>query len=84
MKSFLEGRTVLAREAIPTERAGSQLPRFGPSSVSPGAPVHVSHAAPVKREHAEKTIEAVEVDGVVEKIIVTCACGERIEVFCGY
>jgi len=88
MKSFLEGRQVVSRNEEPAERAGSSLPSFGQA---PGEPMVSKPAASAaearasKREpHREKKIETVEVDGVVQKIVVTCSCGETIEVHCGY
>jgi hypothetical protein len=84
MKSFLEGRPVVSRSGLPADRGNSQLPSLGQpaGAMSASAPVGVSSAA--KRAHGEKKIETVEVDGVVQKIIVTCSCGEKIEVHCGY
>jgi len=86
MKSFLEGRPVVSRNGSPLSRIDSHLPSFGRTSpVDSTAVAMLAPSAPVaKREHTEKTIETVEVDGVVQKIIVVCGCGERIEVHCGY
>ena len=84
MKSFLEGRTVIARNGSPVERVDSQLPSLGRASMEPLLPALAAGAAAPKREHAEKKIETVEVGGVVQTIVITCGCGERIEVHCGY
>ena len=84
MKSFLEGRPIVSRNGSAVTRTDSQLPSLNRPGVEPSMPL-LAGAAPVdRREHAQKKIETVEVDGVVQKIVVTCGCGERIEVHCGY
>jgi hypothetical protein len=89
MKSFLEGRQVVSRNEEPAERAGSSMPSFGQAPgeaivPKPASAAVADHRAPKSAPHGEKKIETVEVDGVVQKIIVTCSCGETIEVHCGY
>lgn len=84
MNSFLEGRPVVSRAGLPALGQGSRLPDFGnPRSVAEvgNIPRNVS---PSSDGHGEKKIETVTVDGVVQKIVITCTCGEEIEVFCGY
>jgi hypothetical protein len=85
MKSFLEGRPIVARNGSAVSRPDSQLPNFGrlAGDTMATAPLLGSAKAP-SRDHTEKKVESVMVDGVVQKIIVTCGCGERIEVHCGY
>ena len=83
MKSFLEGREAVSRSAPPATHASSQLPALGELPADSTAPALPAHAPASKREH-EKKIETVSVDGVIQKIVVTCGCGERIEVHCGY
>jgi hypothetical protein len=86
MKSFLEGRPAVSRNGSPLNRGDSQLPSFDRGAMD--APVLARAAAASSpapaREHGEKKIETVEAGGVVQKIIITCGCGERIEVHCGY
>ncbi len=84
MKSFLEGRQVVSRNGGLVDRAISQLPSFGQPQEDSTVPMLVGYSPEPQREHGEKTIETVEVDGVIQKIIVTCGCGEKIEVHCGY
>ena len=86
MKSFLEGRTAVTRNGSPVNRGDSQLPNFGRGATEARVPTRAASGSPPEpdREHGDKKIETVEVGGVVQKIIVTCGCGERIEVHCGY
>ena len=89
MKSFLEGRPVVQRNGAPvTTRSlnDSQLPSFDIPRRDTGAAALPEAAMPITpaREHTEKKIETVEVNGVVQKIIISCGCGEVIEVHCGY
>jgi hypothetical protein len=84
MKSFLEGRQVLSRHGLSAGRSSSQLPSFGQPPADSTVPILTGYSPVPERGHGEKQIETVEVDGVVQKIIVTCGCGERIEVHCGY
>ncbi len=84
MKSFLEGRQVVARNGSPADRSSSQLPNFRQAPTDSRVVVLAGHSAAPSAEHGEKKIETVEVEGVIQKIIVTCGCGETIEVHCGY
>jgi hypothetical protein len=40
-----------------------------------------SAAAPHK---AEPSVEAISNNGRIEKIVVTCSCGEKVEIECNY
>lgn len=84
MKSFLEGRPAVTRNGSPVSRGDSQLPSFGRAATDSMVPARGAAALAPQRQHAEKKIETVEVDGVVQTIVITCGCGERIEVHCGY
>jgi hypothetical protein len=84
MTSFLEGREAVSRSGSPVSRSDSFLPSLGRPPEDSTVPKLTPSLPAPKREHAEKKIETVEVDGVVQKIIVTCGCGERIEIHCGY
>jgi hypothetical protein len=86
MTSFLQGRQVVSRTGVILETPASQLPGLGDESNKPELKA-CDQAAPnpgASPSHGEKSVEAVTVDGVVQKIIVTCSCGEKIEVHCGY
>jgi hypothetical protein len=84
MKSFLEGRQVVSRDGSPSTRLEGQLPSFDrPAEDSTVARLPQTSPA-ARHDHSDKKIETVEVDGVVQKIIVICGCGEKIEVHCGY
>ena len=90
MNSFLEGRQNIARQNAPINRAIGPLPSLGvpqPQEDSSVArlpdPPQAPAPAPARVLH-EKKIETVELDGIVQKILITCGCGERIEVHCGY
>jgi len=85
MKSFLEGRPIVSRTGLPEGRPSSQLPNLDSrTSTDSTAAAATADGQVAKREHREKKIETVTLDGVIQKIIVTCGCGERIEVHCGY
>lgn len=90
MNSFLQGREAVSRQnSVQIARPSGLLPSFGApqedSSVVrlPETRNSAAQAAAPAHQH-EKKVETVEVDGVVQKIIITCGCGERIEVHCGY
>ncbi len=84
MKSFLEGRQAVARQGGLANLTDSRFPSFGERPADPNTPALTGHSPAPQREHGERKIETVEVAGVIQKIIVTCSCGERIEVHCGY
>jgi hypothetical protein len=79
MNSFLQGKRILKAEALgrPTAATGSaQTPLSRPQrTAGPAAPASVTAAAHV---------EAVKEGDKVVRLIVTCACGERVEVECLY
>lgn len=84
MTNFLEGRQVVSRSGASTSRATGHLPSLGSAAPTAGVPALMAPAPAAPREQHEKKIETVERDGVIQCIIVTCGCGERIEVHCGY
>jgi hypothetical protein len=96
MKSFLEGRPSVDRKTAPPVVSAARTNQFPdlqrppmeatsrmlvPSEVEPEVE---SEPEPVAGAHRDKKIETVEADGVIQKIVITCGCGEVIEVHCGY
>ncbi|MEA3213583.1 MAG: hypothetical protein QOE70_6640 [Chthoniobacter sp.] len=84
MNSFLDGRPVVSPARLPADRGSSQMPGLAQPPADSTVPPVPGYSPAPKREHGEKKIETVEVDGIVQMIIVTCGCGEKIEVHCGY
>jgi hypothetical protein len=89
MKSFLEGRATVAKEraeiARPAPTTNYVLPAFARTPKAPEREIDDRPApAPQPTRHSEATVETVEEEGVVRKIIVVCSCGERVEIHCGY
>ena len=54
------------------EAPGAMLPKAAPPAPEPAAHTH------------KVSVEVVRVDGAVQGIVVTCKCGERIELDCVY
>lgn len=79
MKSFLSDRPSAGLSSL--RAAGNRV--FVPLRPEPEAP-----AAPSPAEKcagpARARVECVREDGRVSRIIVTCACGEKVEVDCVY
>jgi hypothetical protein len=89
MKSFLEGRPTAVKEGGATIRtpalSNHGLPIFKQAIREPATPVEsAAPASPHNSSHGQVKVEAIEEQGIVRSIVVTCACGERIEVHCGY
>jgi hypothetical protein len=89
MKSFLEGRATVAKEgaapirSAPTVNYG--LPTFAKAGKDSERAIESVEPPPSQTpRHSQVKVEAVEEQGVVRSIIVTCSCGEQIEVHCGY
>lgn len=68
MKSFLDGKLASGRSLTPASS----------SSPSPLAP------RPAKMGEATPVIEAVKEGDKIIRLVITCACGERMEVECIY
>ena len=77
MNSFLQGKKISTAAAL-TRPAGVALPN-GIAGKSPRAPGH-AHAAGPTAAHVEVVKEG---DKVV-RLVVTCTCGERVEIECLY
>ena len=78
MNSFLQGKRILKAEALgrPSHAPGpAQAPLCRPQR----APGPAAAAAP-----ATAHVEAVKEGDKVVRLIVTCVCGERVEVECLY
>ncbi len=73
MKPFLHGKKNLA--------IASLRPLSGPPGTSIGA---TAPAQPVPGDEAGAHVEVVKEGDKIVRIIVTCACGERVEVDCLY
>jgi hypothetical protein len=75
MKSFLQGKKTLAAEAL------RPPPQFGTAVLPPcTAPKNAGHPA----THSGPHVEVVKEGDKVVQLIVTCGCGERIEIECLY
>ena len=77
MKSFLQGRKTLAVAPLrPVVGAHSSVS----STVTPARPQHADAA-----RHASHTvIDVVKEGDKIVRIVVTCTCGERMEIECLY
>jgi len=75
MNSFLQGKKTISAAPL-TRPANAGLARV-PSAKQPKRP---GHAAP----EAAANVEVVKEGDKVVRIIVTCVCGERVEVECLY
>lgn len=77
MKSFLAGRSRAASDSLQAP-AGSSPGFVAKANVTGG--VHKDHAAAA----GGPTVECVKQGDKVTRLIVTCTCGERIEIECIY
>jgi hypothetical protein len=91
MQSYLEAAPNLNSEPAPVRPAApamSVLPVFGsvpqPAATGGGGNVVAMPSATASSFRCEPRVEAIEANGMIQKIVVTCGCGERIEVHCGY
>ncbi len=100
MESFLAGRATVAKmpstgdRTVPSGDGFSPMfeKRQEPVAVAPAAvpaasaiPAKTISPAPEPTAHAHNvSVEVVRVDGAVQGIVVTCKCGERIELDCIY
>lgn len=75
MKSFLQGRSASSVAALRSQATPAES-GFNAVCATPKAGGHGEGSTP--------TIESVKVGGKVTRLIVTCACGSRIEVECLY
>ena len=78
MKSFLSGRSKADASTLHATPGGT-TPGFG-ARVSGGGALHKDHAPSA----AGPTVECVKQGDKIMRLIVTCSCGERIEVECLY
>lgn len=96
MKSFLEGRPSVDRKTTPMTVSAARTNQFPDLQIPPleaasrmlvpssGESEVELAPEPVAEVHRDKKIETVAADGVIQKIVITCGCGEVIEVHCGY
>ena len=76
MKSFLQGKRMLAADALrpPPQLSAAMAPHC--STRTPGAPAAAGEAG--------AHVEVVKEGDKVVRLIVTCTCGERVEIDCLY
>ncbi len=81
MKPFLQGKNSVSVPSLrpPTGLAQRAAVSWAPSGPAPHAPAH-AHAA----GSGSATVEVVKEGDKVVRLIVTCVCGERVEVDCLY
>lgn len=79
MKSFLQGKKSLSVEPLraPLPQAAQPQPKCEPVRVGPGG-------AASGAGQAAAHVEVVKEGDKVVRLIVTCSCGERVEVECLY
>jgi hypothetical protein len=78
MNSFLQGKKSLAMPAL-------RLPPGLAASPAPArATPHVSLASAATPHVAGPNVEVVKEGDKVVRLVVTCACGERVEIECLY
>ena len=76
MKSFLQGRPAAPAPAL-RNHATSAETGFSAVCAAPAVGMH-------EHDGATANVECVKVGSKVTRLIVTCACGSRIEVECLY
>jgi hypothetical protein len=76
MKSFLQGKKSVAMESLrpPAQFAGAHAPGCEPARISAAATA----------AGASSHVEVVKEGDKVVRLIVHCACGERVEIDCLY
>lgn len=83
MKSFLSDRPRHDQPAAPAP--ADAMPASGGLARLAGAPALIAHAHPAGgRVHGAPSVECIREGGRVARLVVTCACGERIEIDCKY
>ena len=76
MKSFLQGKKTLAVSALRAPAA---------SANSPGLSCQSAHAlASITPGASSATVEVVKEGDKVVRLVVSCVCGERVEIECLY
>jgi hypothetical protein len=76
MKSFLSDRARISPPASPLHLS-AEVGAFNPGIVAPPRAQHGEHAAPPQ-------IECVREGDRIARLVITCGCGERIEIDCLY
>jgi hypothetical protein len=74
MKPFLSGRPQVQSANLQT------FTGFGPAQAVARASAHKEHS----KDAAGPTVEAVKQGDKIVRLVVTCSCGERIEIDCLY
>lgn len=87
MKSFLQGKKSLdvSPLRLPPGLSGATAPtREAPRPPSAAKPAAAAHAHSHASAGAGPSVEVVKEGDKVVRLIVTCTCGERVEVECLY
>lgn len=85
MKSFLSDRPRHDQPAVPAPPASADAAPAGGLARLAGAPALITHAHPAGgRTHGAPSVECIREGGRVARLVVTCSCGERIEIDCKY
>ena len=72
MKSFLEGKKSIALGALrPPSSVGGSAPKTGGDALAASVP-------------ASPTIETIKEGDKIVRLVITCVCGQRVEVECLY
>lgn len=74
MQSYLNGRNAAGNPRVP--QSAPSVPPLAKVMATPRSAPHPDHGAP--------EVECVKQGNRVTRIIVTCGCGERIEIDCVY
>lgn len=77
MKSFLQGKKSIEAAALRAPATAATAP--APHAHSPRAPLSVSTPGA-----SSAHVEVVKEGGKVVRLVVTCVCGERVEIECLY
>jgi hypothetical protein len=78
MNSFLHGRKSVSAGALPPPAAA------GPARSATRATASGPRAAAAADAPSEAQVEVVKEGDKVVRLVITCACGERVEVECLY
>jgi hypothetical protein len=83
MDNFLAGRPSLALSSPSSTQAGPN--GFQPLLFrSPGLASPHERSQPGCDEHSNPRVEVIQGESGIERIVVTCCCGKRIELKCNY
>jgi len=78
MKSFLHGKSTHSAPALQVP------PSLAKASVGARATPVTQKVLSHKSDHGEPTVEAIKEGDKVVRLVITCGCGEKIEIECLY